>query len=338
MDVAKEAGVSQSVVSRAFTVGGKVAPETRARVLGVAARLGYQPNAMARGLVTQRSNLVGVVVGDSANPFYPEVLTRFSERLQALGKQVLLLNADTGTDTTQALVLALQYRVEAVIVTTATLSSTVAAAFAGSGVPVVLFNRYTGQPGVRAVSCDNVRGGRDRRGRVAAGGGATFCVYRRQTRHLDPSGSAGGLYDAAWRAVGISARAVGRKRVYLRVGLPRRAELCSARGSVGVPPSTPSSAPTTSSRWARWTRCRGSGLRVPEDVSVVGFDDIPAASWSGYALTTVAQPVEAMIDATVELLGRYSPDAGGNGEGEIKLLPGTLIERATTRARVLEVG
>ena len=81
IDVAKAAGVSQSVVSRAFTVGGKVAPKTRARVLEVATRLGYYPNAMARGLVTQRSNLVGVVVGDSANPFYPEVLTRFSERL-----------------------------------------------------------------------------------------------------------------------------------------------------------------------------------------------------------------------------------------------------------------
>lgn len=80
---------------------------------------------------------------------------------------------------------------------------------------------------------------------------------------------------------------------------------------------------------------RGSGLHVPEEVAVVGFDDIPAASWPGYALTTVAQPVEEMIDATSELLGRYDPDTGRNGESEIKLLPGRLIEHTTTRAGVL---
>ena len=77
---------------------------------------------------------------------------------------------------------------------------------------------------------------------------------------------------------------------------------------------------------------RQSGRRVPEDVTVVGFDDIPAARWPGYALTTVAQPVDAMIDATLELLSRYDPEV----EGEIKLLPGRLIERATTRRVVAE--
>ncbi len=78
---------------------------------------------------------------------------------------------------------------------------------------------------------------------------------------------------------------------------------------------------------------RESGLRVPEDVAVVGFDDIPAAGWPGNALTTVAQPVETMIGATLELLSRYDPDA----EGEVKLFPGPLIERVTTRSRVLAV-
>lgn len=330
-EVAKAAGVSQSVVSRAFTVGGKVSATTRARVLEVAAQLGYHPNAMARGLVTQRSNLVGMVVGDSANPFYPQVLTRFSERLQTLGKQVLLISGDAE----HALSRALQYRVEALIVTTATLSSPVAEAFSGSGVPVVFFNRYAEMPGSWAVSCDNVLGGRAVADALLRAGGRRFAFIggnpdtstnqdrregfvtrlREQGCDLELSVEKEYTYEWGYHAARVLPGALHRDEADTNRSVD--AVFCAndiiALGVLGG--------------------LRESGLRVPEDVAVVGFDDIPAAGWPGNALTTVAQPVETMIGATLELLSRYDPDA----EGEVKLFPGPLIERVTTRSRVLAV-
>lgn len=341
VDVAREAGVSQSVVSRAFTVGGKVSPKTRARVLGVAARLGYQPNAMARGLVTQRSNLVGMVVGDSANPFYPRVLTRFSERLQALGKQVLLFNVSGDAD--QALLLALQYRVEAMIVTSATLSSTLSAAFAGSGVPVIFFNRYTGGAGVRAVSCDNVRGGRTVADALLRAGGQRFAFIGGKPDTSTNQGRREGFMTRL-KEQGVDLELSVEKEYTYEWGYYTVRYLLGD-GSEAGRPDTPIDSAIDAVFCANdiialgvLDALRQSGRRVPEDVAVVGFDDIPAASWPGYALTTVAQPLEEMIGATLELLSRYDPDTGRSGEGEIKLLPGSLIERATTRAGVLAGG
>jgi DNA-binding LacI/PurR family transcriptional regulator len=74
IDVARAVGVSQSAVSRAFTEGGKVAKKTRERILKVADKIGYVPNIHARSLITRRTGMIALVMGDITNPFYPEVL------------------------------------------------------------------------------------------------------------------------------------------------------------------------------------------------------------------------------------------------------------------------
>ena len=160
VDVARAAGVSQSVVSRSFDPNGKVAANTRAHVLDVAKRLGYQPNAYARSLVMQKANIVGMIVGDLENPFYPSVLMRFSEALQRQGRQVLLFSTKDEEEVGDALSQALQYRVEAVIVTSVTLTSSVTQALEKSQVPIFLFNRTLEDAPLPSVSCDNVAGGR----------------------------------------------------------------------------------------------------------------------------------------------------------------------------------
>ena len=333
-DVAKAAGVSQSVVSRAFTVGGKVSAKTRARVLLVAAQLGYQPNAMARGLVTQRSNLVGVVVGDSANPFYSQVLTRFSEELQVLGKQVLLL---TTGDAEHALLLALQYRVEAIIITTAALSSPVAAAFAGSGVPVVFFNRYAEQPGSWAVSCDNVGGGRTVAEVLLGAGHQRFAFIGGKPDTSTNQDRREG-FRVRLREAGVDLELSVEKEYTYEWGYHAARYLPGVGSGFTLGPAIDAVfCANDIVALGVLDALRESGRRVPEDVAVVGFDDIPAASWRGYALTTVAQPVEGMIGATLELLSRYGsndPDTDPSAEGVV-LLPGPFVERATTRPRVL---
>ncbi|TFH48557.1 MAG: LacI family transcriptional regulator, partial [Lysobacterales bacterium] len=89
-EVARAAGLSQSVVSRTYTPGASVSAKTRAKVLAAAERLGYQPNAIARSLITRETNIVGVVMAQLANPFYHSVLEMLARRLQGLGRRVLL--------------------------------------------------------------------------------------------------------------------------------------------------------------------------------------------------------------------------------------------------------
>ncbi len=159
-DVARVAGVSRSAVSRTFTAGASVSTDMRARVMEAAEQLSYRPNAIARSLITQRSNIVGLVVAEITNPFYSAVLETISEKLQQNGQHVLLFSVAQAHDIDQALPALLQYQVDGVIITSALFSSEVVYRCAEVGRPVVLFNRYVPGAGVSAVCTDNVGGGR----------------------------------------------------------------------------------------------------------------------------------------------------------------------------------
>ncbi len=92
IDVARLAGVSQSSVSRVFSPNANVSEEKRERILAAARQLGYKPNALARGLITQSTNLIGVMVADVASLFYASFLSALTHRLRAIGQQVILFN------------------------------------------------------------------------------------------------------------------------------------------------------------------------------------------------------------------------------------------------------
>jgi DNA-binding LacI/PurR family transcriptional regulator len=95
-DVANALGVSQSTVSRAFSEDASVKPGTRAAILRMAGSMGYKPNALARGLITSRSKIVGLISGSAGSPFYADALQRFSQHLQQHGHQTLLLQWAAG--------------------------------------------------------------------------------------------------------------------------------------------------------------------------------------------------------------------------------------------------
>src|ERR1700755_2860980 len=97
-DIAREAGVSQATVSRVINDRGYVADATREKVLAAIERHGYSPNAMAKGLVTRRSRLIGVMVADVTNPFYPELIEEIDARLHAAGLQMILSNDGSRRD------------------------------------------------------------------------------------------------------------------------------------------------------------------------------------------------------------------------------------------------
>ena len=157
LDVARLAGVSRSAVSRAFTEGAYIAPATRRKVLGAAATLGYSQNAIARSLITQRTGIVGVVTTALRNPFYASLLQETNELLQERGYASLLVVA--GRDNLDSLVpMLLSYQVDGFIITSAMLSSTMAARCHASGKPVVLVDRYIESDIVTSISSDNIVG------------------------------------------------------------------------------------------------------------------------------------------------------------------------------------
>jgi len=163
IDVAELAGVSQSTVSRTFTLGASVSEKARQKVLTAAAELGYQPNAIARSLSKQHTNIVGIIMGRITSPFHPYVLEKFIKEFQSVGKQALLFSTPPESDIDDLLELVLQYQVDALIVTSATISPKMADACDRNGTTVVLFNRYVLGANVNAICSDNIHPGKNGR-------------------------------------------------------------------------------------------------------------------------------------------------------------------------------
>jgi DNA-binding LacI/PurR family transcriptional regulator len=324
IDVARLANVSQSAVSRTFSPNAAVSAKTRERVLAAARQLGYTPNALARSLITRRTNIVGVVMADMTNPFYPTVLEELVRQLGISSRQVLLLTTPPDRQIDDLLPLLLQYQVDGVVIASATISSAMAGVLAGRGTPVVLFNRHVPSAQVSAVMCDNVEGGRlvanllldagHRRVAYIAGKPDTSTNIDREKGFSDRLRERGAAppmheqgaytyeagYDAATRLLGRSERPTA---IFCANDIIALGALDAARSA-----------------------CR---LRVPEDVSVIGFDDIPAAAWPSYQLTTIRQPVEQMVAVAIDLLTQALAHPGV--EPRVHLLPGLLVRRASAR-------
>ena len=247
-EVAEAAGVSISAVSRTFTKGASVSPATREKVLAATRVLGYQPNLLARALMTKRTELIGLISNNFDNPAFMEIFDLFTRRLQQLGRRPLLVNLSGGMESAAALDMLIQYNVDGVIIASSTLPRQFAETCAEARLPVVqAFGRPGATASVHVVGADNVQGGR-LGGRLLAERGYRKARLPRRPEYGDlDRGQAAGIPP---RPEEERPRA-GRGRVRLKLFPPGRrradARSCSTRTS------TPSSAATTSSRWARST-------------------------------------------------------------------------------------
>lgn len=317
-DVAKAAGVSQSAVSRAFTPKGKIAQETRKRIMAAATELGYHPNAFARSLVQQKSNIVGIVMGRVDNHFYPYVLELFAAKLREQGKQIMFFNGDDDAAVEENLLLALQYKVQAMIMTSVSLSSGMAKTFKDAGVPVILFNRYTQDSSVHAVICDNLAGGElaaktlinAKKNRFAFIGGKANTSTNQDRKqgfvqYLEKHGKS--LSIALENDFSYNWGKQAAKIIFSEKDSPDALFCASDLIAMGAIDSA-----------------RAAERQIPEDLAIIGFDDIPAASWDAYKLTSIRQPVETMIDKTLSLLEDDS-------DTQVFKFSAELIERSTVR-------
>ena len=322
-DVARLARVSQSAVSRTFTEGASVAPQTRQRILDAAQQLGYRPNALARSLISGRSGIIGIVVAYLDNQFYPVVIEGLSRALQEKGYHTLLFMTDPG-DQDKVVQEILQYRVEGVVMASAHLSSSLAQECADNGIPVVLFNRYVASSPASSVTTNNIAGGAAVGTFLAKGGHERIAFIAGFEQASTSRDREAGFYQGlAEQGRTCHARTVG---AYTSDGAAQAArDLFSA----SAPPDAVFVA-NDHMAFAVMDVLRGEfALKIPEEVSVVGYDDVPQAAWGAYQLTTVRQPARRMIAATCDIL----LDQIGRGQVTTKasVIEGNLIIRQSAR-------
>jgi DNA-binding LacI/PurR family transcriptional regulator len=327
LEVAALAGVSQSAVSRVFTPGSSVSKKTADKVLAAAAQLGYRPNVLARAMKSGKSRIIGLVVAYLENYFYPEVVERLSKALQDQGYHVLVFISSIASENVDQITQEiLDYQVDGIVLASANMSSELAARCHASGVPIVLFNRLQDDQRLSAVTSDNRGGGRQlaellvslghrRCGYIAGFEGASTQRDREQ-------GFREGLEAAG---LALFAREVGNFRYE---------EAQSAARRMFAGPERPDAVFVCNDHMAfavmdvlRFEL----GLRVPDDVSVVGFDDVPPARWPAYDLTTIRQNVDHMVAETVATLMQNIKE--GEGAARRIALDGALVLRGSTRAK-----
>jgi DNA-binding LacI/PurR family transcriptional regulator len=323
-DVARLAGVSQSAVSRAFTPGASIARETRARVEDAARALGYRPNAIARSLTTRRSRIIGVAAAYLQNHFYPYVLEALSKGLQARGYQLLLFTPDAARDADPLLQEVLAWQVDALILASTTLSSALAGQCRAAGIPVLLFNRTSRDADVSSVTGENMRGGRVIAEFLVAGGHRRLAfvagIENSSTSREREAGFTGWLAEhghaAPLREVGLydfDAACAAARRLLSRPDRPDAIFVANDHMAMAV------------SEVAR----HEFGLRIPRDLSLVGFDDTGPARWPSFSLTSFAQPLQPMVQAAVAMVCEMIEHPSSPTRHQV--VPGELVVRGSAR-------
>jgi LacI family transcriptional regulator len=296
-DVARASGVHVSTVSRTFSAPHLVNPETRSRVLATAESLGYRPNRAARALITGRTHNIGLIVADVANPFFPPLIK--AAESQARQRDYHVFVADTNEDPAveEELVHALAKQVDGIVLCSPRMSNDLIEQLRRE-VRLVVVNRLV--EGLPAVVMDVGQGARSAIEHLARLG------HRDLVYLSGPRGS--WTNREIRRSAGASARAIGATLTSIGPNPPTEAagvaaaELVRRSGATGV------LAYNDLMAIGLLEGLDTIGIRVPEQVSVVGIDDITLSRLTRPKLTTVATPAAAAGRAAVDMLLQHGDD------------------------------
>jgi DNA-binding LacI/PurR family transcriptional regulator len=274
-----------------------VSEATLARVMKAAQGLDYTPNAAARSLITRRSNLIAVIISNSANLHYPETLAELSREITRRGKRLLLFTLTRDNELDEVLSDIWNFQVDGVIAAEA-LSDLQVAEFERRRVPLVMFNRGAPGQAVNSVGCDQQNGARILLGRLAAAGHRQFALIggapdapltRQRLRGATERAAELGLPEPLMvhGAEDYASGGAGLRTIIARLGKLPDAVICGndviAVGCLD-------------------TARHALGIVVPKQMSVAGFDTLEPSGWISYNLTTLRQPIAQMARSAADLL------------------------------------
>jgi LacI family transcriptional regulator len=326
-DVAQAAGVSVATVSRVYNSSILVREETGLRVREAAARLGYVPHGGARSLITSRTNTIGVLLPDLYGEFFSEVIRGVDQAAQKQGYHLLVSSSHDRRDAFEAALRSMRGRVDGLIVMWPEMDAETAVRNLPAGFPVVLLHFPVGPDAFDVITIANFDGARamvrhfldlgHRRIAIIKGAEGNFDAAERLRGYRDALASAGIPSSPALEAHGDFSEASGFVAIdQLLRGEPRPTAIFAANDAMAI---------------GALSALRQAGLRVPQDVAVAGFDDIPIAQYLDPPLSSVHVDISALGErATLRLL-----DAVRDKERHVRraeTLPTTLMLRRSCGA------
>lgn len=318
--VAAAAGVSRSAVSRAFTPGAYIDDDKRDLILKAALELGYRPNALAASLQGARTNLVGIVAGKRSNPYDGEWIVRLVAELNAADKWPIVLGGN-GEATEQDVLSVLRYPLDALIVRGGSVGPEVIENCAKLNIPVILSGRIVAGENIDCVKCRNEEGTQI----------ATDLLLKQGRRRFAYIGGPAGWNSAQERLTGVKTRlaADGLELLAERNsdysfdgGAAALRDILSERSIDALICGNDAMAMGALSHARHQTT-----LRVPQDLSIIGFDDIAMANWPEFSLTTLRNPQEDTVREILRLLEARLNDPGK--PGEVVWIEPELVPRGT---------
>lgn len=323
-EVAERAGVSRSAVSRTFTEGASVSEKTRRKVQKAATELGYSPNALASAMTTGRTKLIGLISNNFHNPIFLEVFDLFTLGLQERGLRPLIVNLSGEEEPESWVQMLRQYSVDGVIVASSTLPPSFAKAFRDARLPVVhCFGRHASTPEVHVVGIDNIEAGR-MAARELAGRG-----YQRV-------GFMGGPEDATStrdRLAGFAEEIARHPQIEIASSFATAYSFDAGRVEMTKRlMSDPAQAYFCGDdvlSIGALSAIESAGLNCPDDIGLIGLNDMEMARWENINLTTIHQPVRQIIASSIELITAMLEDQ--DRYPEARLFPCRIMERGTLR-------
>jgi len=333
-DIAKAAGISHSTVSRSLRDSPLVNPETKARIQRLAREMGYSPDASARSLVLGQTRTVGVVVTNISDPFIAEVVQGIESAAYAHSYTVILASSNSDPSREMASVEMLRSkRVDGVIVTSSRVGALYQEHLERIGVPVVLINNHSEQSGryTFSITVDNQHGGHLATRHLIELGHRRIAYITAQVNHSSNMGRLAGYqqalseagipFDPAWVAVG-NGRVDGGEQCW------------SALTALADPPTAVFCYNDMTAIGLLRAVLR-AGLTVPQDLSVVGFDDIPFASYVFPPLTTIAQPQFEMGQQAMQMALALMTETPSDLQTSDISIKGQLIVRESSSVPTL---
>ncbi len=323
-DVAKLAGVSQSTVSRVFIPGSSVTEKTRQKVFEAAKALNYRPNAFARSLTTNESRLIGLVFPDADYPIHMQTLQLISSELQKRGYSAVLIPWQVDSKDNHSIPNIFQYRVDGVIAASATFNKSLYEECAEFNIPIVQYARVVEGTRSSYVISDNYEAGQQAAQLLYESGVQTvvyltgevptFTNDERQsgfcTEFAELSGKTPGIIEATYDY----SSSLNEIRDLMSEKKRPQAVFCA----------------TDNLAMAVMDVARFEfGLRIPEDLQVIGFDNIPQTEWLSYQLTTFRQDFKRLARESVKII---TDQINNHNSSVVKMMvPVRLIKRNTTR-------